>query len=66
MLVVAARNDPRVPLSESDQIAHALKQHGTPVWLLMAKNEGHRYQKKANQEFDFYASVLFQQGYLLK
>jgi dipeptidyl aminopeptidase/acylaminoacyl peptidase len=66
MLVVAGKNDPRVPLSESEQIAHALKEHGTPVWFLMAKDEGHGYQKKANQDFEFYASVLFLQDYLLK
>ena len=66
MLVVAGRNDPRVPLSESEQIAHALKQQGTPVWFLMAKDEGHGYQKKANQDFEFYASVLFLEEYLLK
>jgi dipeptidyl aminopeptidase/acylaminoacyl peptidase len=66
MLVVAGKNDPRVPLSESDQIAGALKEHGTPVWYLMAKDEGHGYQKKSNQDFEFYASVLFLKEYLLK
>jgi dipeptidyl aminopeptidase/acylaminoacyl peptidase len=66
MLVVAGKNDPRVPLSESEQIAAALKEHGTPVWFLAAKDEGHGYQKKSNQDFEFYASVLFLQEYLLK
>jgi dipeptidyl aminopeptidase/acylaminoacyl peptidase len=32
MMVVAGKNDPRVPISESDQIAAALKKRGTPVW----------------------------------
>jgi dipeptidyl aminopeptidase/acylaminoacyl peptidase len=66
MMVVAGKNDPRVPLSESDQIAAALKKRGTPVWYLMAKDEGHGYQKKPNQDFMFYASVLFLKQYLLK
>ena len=40
MFVIAGRNDPRVPVSESQQIAEALKKQGTPVWLLIAKDEG--------------------------
>jgi dipeptidyl aminopeptidase/acylaminoacyl peptidase len=66
MLVVAGKNDPRVPVSESDQIVAALKKQGTPVWYLMAEDEGHGYQKKPNQDFQFYASVLFLKEYLLK
>ncbi|MGB2668682.1 MAG: S9 family peptidase [Candidatus Acidiferrum sp.] len=66
MLVVAGKNDPRVPVSESDQIVAALKKSGTPVWYIMAKDEGHGYQKKANQDYQFYASVEFLEEYLLK
>jgi dipeptidyl aminopeptidase/acylaminoacyl peptidase len=66
MMVLAGKNDPRVPLSESDQIVAALKKQGIPVWYLLAKDEGHGYQKKPNQDFQFYASVLFLEKYLLK
>lgn len=66
MMVVAGKNDPRVPLSESDQIYAALKKQGTPVWYVMAKDEGHGFHKKANQDFQFYATVEFLQEYLLK
>ena len=66
MFVIAGKNDPRVPLSESQQIAEALKKQGTPVWLLIAKDEGHGYRKKANQDFQFYATVEFLREYLLK
>jgi dipeptidyl aminopeptidase/acylaminoacyl peptidase len=66
MFVIAGKNDPRVPVSESQQIADALKKEGTPVWLLIAKDEGHGYRKKANQDFQFYATVEFLQEYLLK
>jgi dipeptidyl aminopeptidase/acylaminoacyl peptidase len=65
MLVVAGKNDPRVPVSESDQIAAALEKQGTPVWYMVAANEGHGYQKKANSDFLFYATVDFLQQYLL-
>jgi dipeptidyl aminopeptidase/acylaminoacyl peptidase len=66
MFVIAGKNDPRVPVSELQQIADALKSQGTPVWLLIAKDEGHGYRKKANQDFQFYATVEFLREYLLK
>ncbi len=66
MFVIAGKNDPRVPVSESQQIADALKKQRTPVWLLIAKDEGHGYRKKPNQDFQFYATVEFLQEYLLK
>ena len=66
MFVIAGKNDPRVPVSESQQIADALKKQGTPVWLMIAKDEGHGYRKKPNQDFQFYSTVEFLQEYLLK
>jgi dipeptidyl aminopeptidase/acylaminoacyl peptidase len=66
MMVVAGKNDPRVPVSESEQIVAALKKQGTPVWYLMGKDEGHGFRKKTNQDFQFYATVEFLQEYLLK
>jgi len=66
MLVVAGKNDPRVPVTESEQIVGALKKQGTPVWYLMAKDEGHGFHKKQNQDFQFYTTVEFLEEYLLK
>jgi dipeptidyl aminopeptidase/acylaminoacyl peptidase len=66
MFVIAGKNDPRVPVSESQQIADALKKQGTPVWLLIAKDEGHGYRKKGNQDFQFYATAEFLREYLLR
>jgi dipeptidyl aminopeptidase/acylaminoacyl peptidase len=66
MMVVAGKNDPRVPVSESEQIVEALKKQGTPVWYVMAKDEGHGFRKKPNQDFQFYATVEFLQKYLLQ
>lgn len=66
MLVIAGKNDPRVPVSESVQIVGALKKEGTPVWYLMATDEGHGYRKKVNQDFQFYTTVEFLKEYLLK
>jgi dipeptidyl aminopeptidase/acylaminoacyl peptidase len=66
MLVVAGKNDPRVPASESEQIVAALKKQGTPVRYLIGKDEGHGFRKKTNQDFQFYTTVEFLKEYLLK
>ncbi|HWR17203.1 MAG TPA: S9 family peptidase [Terriglobales bacterium] len=65
MFVIQGANDPRVPKSEADQIVAALKAQGTPVWYLVGKNEGHGFSKKANADFQFYATVMFVEKYLL-
>src|ERR1700683_389257 len=65
MMVVAGKNDPRVPVSESEQIVAALKKQNVPVWYILAKDEGHGYQKKQNQNYQFYATVEFLEQYLL-
>lgn len=66
IFVVAGKNDPRVPASESQQMVEIVRQNGTPVWWLMAKDEGHGFAKKKNQDFQFYATVMFVKQYLLK
>ena len=48
------------------QIVAALKKEGTPVWFLMASDEGHGFRKKVNQDFQFYATIEFLKEYLLK
>ncbi len=65
MFVVAGYNDPRVPRTEAEQIVGALKKQGTPVWFLMARDEGHGFAKKKNADYQFYATVEFIRQYLL-
>ncbi len=59
-------NDPRVPLSESIQIVETVRKNGTPVWYLMAKDEGHGFGKKKNRDFLLLSTILFVKEYLLK
>jgi len=66
IFIVAGGNDPRVPVSEAEQMVAAVRKNGTPVWYLMAKDEGHGFAKKKNQDFQFYATVMFVREYLLK
>ena len=46
LFVVQGANDPRVPKTEAEQIVATLKKQGTPVWFLMAKDEGHGFAKR--------------------
>jgi dipeptidyl aminopeptidase/acylaminoacyl peptidase len=66
LFVVQGGNDPRVPLSESQQIVQTVRKNGTPIWYLMAKDEGHGFAKKKNRDFQLYSTVLFIKEYLLK
>ena len=66
LFVVQGKNDPIVPLSESEAMVAALRKNGTPVWYLMGKDEGHGFTKKNDSDFEFYATVLFMKEYLLK
>jgi dipeptidyl aminopeptidase/acylaminoacyl peptidase len=50
LLVVHGRNDPRVPLSEAEQIVARLRSRGGEVWYLQAKDEGHGFHKKQNRD----------------
>ena len=66
MFIVAGRNDPRVPANEGEQMAAAIRKNGAPVWYLIADDEGHGFAKKKNQDFQFAATVMFVQEFLLK
>lgn len=46
-------------------MVEAVRKNGTPVWFLMANDEGHGFAKKKNSDFMFYSEVLFMQKYLL-
>lgn len=65
LMVVQGRNDPRVPHTEARQIVETVRKNGTPVWFLMANDEGHGFAKKRNADYQFYATVLFMQQFLL-
>ncbi|MEJ7577847.1 MAG: prolyl oligopeptidase family serine peptidase [Pyrinomonadaceae bacterium] len=66
LFVVQGKNDPRVPYTEAEQIVRTVRAQRTPVWYLMAKDEGHGFAKKKNADFQFYSTVLFIEQYLMK
>ena len=64
MLVAQGQNDPRVPVTESEQIVRALRGNGKEVWYMNALNEGHGYRKKENRDVYQQVVVLFLQRHL--
>jgi dipeptidyl aminopeptidase/acylaminoacyl peptidase len=60
LLVVHGKNDPRVPLSEAEQIVNKLRSKGREVWYLLAADEGHGYRKKQNRDayYETFAQFL--------
>ena len=57
LFVIHGANDPRVPLSESEQIKAALDAKGVPCELLVFADEGHGLAKRVNR-LDAYPEAL--------
>lgn len=65
MLVVQGQNDPRVPVSEAQQIVDALRSKRIETWYMNALNEGHGYRKKENRDVYQQVTVMFLRRHLL-
>jgi dipeptidyl aminopeptidase/acylaminoacyl peptidase len=65
ILVVQGQNDPRVPITEAEQMVAALKKNGVPLWYVVGTNEGHGFAKKVNQDYLQGVEVMFLRQYLL-
>ena len=66
LMIVQGKNDPRVPYTESTAMVETIKgMNKTPVWFMMANDEGHGFGKKNNQDFQFYATIMFIKQFLL-
>jgi dipeptidyl aminopeptidase/acylaminoacyl peptidase len=64
LFVVQGKNDPRVPMTEAEQMVKALRAQGGTCWYLMANDEGHGFAKKKNADFQFLAQILFLREHL--
>jgi dipeptidyl aminopeptidase/acylaminoacyl peptidase len=64
LFVIHGRNDPRVPLSEAEQVAAAVRDNGVEVELVVYDDEGHGLAQRANRldayprAIDFLGRVL--------
>ncbi|MFL6859083.1 MAG: S9 family peptidase [Allosphingosinicella sp.] len=65
LMVVTGGNDPRVPPSEANQIVKAVRANGGEAWHLLGQDEGHGFAKKANQDYQFWTSLMFWERNLL-
>jgi protease II len=65
LMVVTGANDPRVPASEADQIVSAIRARGGTAWHLLGRDEGHGFARKANQDYQFWSSLVFWERTLL-
>lgn len=59
MLVMQGANDPRVPQSESDQIVRELRANGVDTSYVLFADEGHGFQKKANNDLRREVETMF-------
>ncbi len=64
LMVVQGKNDPRVPVTEAEQLVKAMRNNGQSCWYLMAKDEGHGFRKKKNVDYQFFSTILFWRQHL--
>lgn len=57
LMVIHGRNDPRVPVSEAEQVVEACRAKGLPVECIIYDDEGHGLAKRANR-LDAYPKML--------
>ncbi len=59
MLVVQGQNDPRVPVTEAEQMVRKIRANGGEVWYLVGLNEGHGFAKRDNIDYYQWAVAMF-------
>jgi dipeptidyl aminopeptidase/acylaminoacyl peptidase len=65
LFVAHGANDPRVPVSEAEQIVEALRARGREVWFMLAPTEGHAFKQKINRDTFYVAMAMFFERHLL-
>jgi dipeptidyl aminopeptidase/acylaminoacyl peptidase len=66
LFIFQGLNDPRVPVTESEQMVENIRENGGVVWYLLAKDEGHGLSKKTNRDYFNSAVILFLERFLLE
>jgi dipeptidyl aminopeptidase/acylaminoacyl peptidase len=64
LLVIHGTNDPRVPVTEADQIVSSLRERDHPVEYLRYEDEGHKIAKLSNRIDSFTKMADFLARYL--
>ncbi|MGQ0826852.1 MAG: alpha/beta fold hydrolase [Bacteroidota bacterium] len=66
LFIIQGLNDPRVPVTEAEQMKQKIRDQKGDVWYLLAKDEGHGFKKKINLDYQQWSIVLFFQEKLVK
>lgn len=66
VFIFQGANDPRVPVSESQQMVAQIRKNKGTVWYMLATDEGHGFGKKRDQDVFDNAVALFLEKYLLR
>jgi dipeptidyl aminopeptidase/acylaminoacyl peptidase len=66
LMVIHGANDPRVPLSEAEQLVAALEARGVPVEFLVFRDEGHGLVKLDNKLVAYPAIVAFLERFVAR
>ena len=66
LFIVQGFNDPRVPVTEAEQMRDVIRANGGDVWYMVAMDEGHGFRKKVNRDHYYNAVSLFWEEFLLK
>ena len=64
LLIFQGLNDPRVNYKESEQMYKALQANKKKVWYVLAKNEGHGFNKRKNYTLQRNLTISFLKKYL--
>lgn len=64
LFVAHGANDPRVPVSEAEQLVEAVREAGQEVWYMLARNEGHGFRRKENSDLFMQLTVMFLERHL--
>ncbi|MFZ5480569.1 MAG: prolyl oligopeptidase family serine peptidase [Myxococcota bacterium] len=49
LFVAQGKNDPRVPVTEAEQIVRTVRAEGGEAWYLLANDEGHGFRRRSNR-----------------
>ncbi|MBX3272888.1 MAG: S9 family peptidase [Sandaracinaceae bacterium] len=64
LFVAHGANDPRVPVSEAEQLVAAVRASGQEVWYMLARDEGHGFRRKENADRFLQLGVMFLEQHL--
>jgi dipeptidyl aminopeptidase/acylaminoacyl peptidase len=64
LLIFQGANDPAVPASETERMVTAVQRNRTPLWYVLAQDEGHGFRKRRNADYQFYLTILFVRQFL--